>query len=721
MSEQHSVWHDVIAFADPFTEQKIKRVQGKSRISLIRNGRDVVYEMHSETGVVTAKHRERTYPNMRSLLASEEFSNIARFAETQRRLFDKQPNGLAIPSTIKLDGKVVNSSELAARLNNDSGKTVLILLDGPAGVGKTFQVEQLARAQAAKCASGAVVPPVLHISSRGRRLSNFRDVLAATTQEMGAAFGARQVPILVRYGLLVAAIDGFDELVDADGYEDAWLALKEFVDDVGDSGTIILAARDTFVEEQELLHRIQRADESVSLWMGHIQPVSPEEATQWLVNACSWKAADIDASVTADILYEGSYALRPFFLKSLGDAGGWVHVVDTGPRTFLAESLVRREAKLVAQQLGGVSANEITPALTNLFQEISLEMAARETDSVEVDHLAFLVQYCFEGIIDDKAIRKLSHKAGSFALLEPTLINGRRKFTHTELQYYFLGGALLRSLESRSIPMMLRRSAVGAEHLEVFSEVFANEEARARKASEFLSSVVSSDISSDSLATNGGGIVILAFSLGLIERLDYLTVIDAIFAGDAPEGEFAESSVSRLDISGSNVSRITFTNVDVGTLVVSSSTTFGKSIPNLEALEIRSEDGALTERDPEKIREYISARTFSDKLSSYSNSPSVALLERVARRAVRYFYLRQHGDDDVGSLLLKDDHWPNVKITLEKMDRIEVKKGRPMHGRPSPLIRVINPKGLLDYLDRDTQRILDELLKLEQSHPGRQK
>ncbi|WP_150124183.1 hypothetical protein [Cupriavidus nantongensis] len=378
MSEQHSFWQDVIAFADPFTEQKIKRVQGKSRINLVRNGRDVVYELHPETGSVTAKHRERTYPNMRSLLASEEFANIAKFAEIQRRIFDKQPSGLAIPSTIKLDGAAVTSAELAGRLGGASEKTILILLDGPAGVGKTFQVEQLARAQAAKCARGAVAPPILHISSRGRRLSNFRDVLAATTQEMGTAFGARHVPILVRHGLLVAAIDGFDELVDADGYEDAWLALKEFIDDVGGGGTVILAARDTFVEEQELLRRIERADGSVSLQMGHIQAVNPEDATQWLIKACNWKSADIDADITADILREGSYALRPFFLRSLGDAGGWVNVVDAGPRTFLADSLVWRESKLVAQQLGGITANEIAPALTNLFHEIALEMAARE-------------------------------------------------------------------------------------------------------------------------------------------------------------------------------------------------------------------------------------------------------------------------------------------------------------------------------------------------------
>lgn len=263
--------------------------------------------------------------------------------------------------------------------------------------------------------------------------------------------------------------------------------------------------------------------------------------------------------------------------------------------------------------------------------------------------------------------------------------------------------------------MVLRRSALGGEHLEVFAEVFANSESKARKASDFLYATVGNDISADSLGTNGGAILILAFSLGLIDRLDYISVVDSIFAGDAPEGEFAESDVSRLDISGANVSRVNFLNVNVGTLVVSKSTTFGKSIPKLEALEIRSENGAAIEREPEKIGEFISAHTFSDKLATYTNSSAITLLERVARRAIRYYYLRQNGDDDEGSFLLKDEHWPNVKLVLERNGRIEVKKGRPMHGRPSPLLRLVNPMGLLDYSDQETQQILDELLELERA------
>jgi len=716
MDNKDFSWDDVLAFSDPFTDAKVKNLgNGRTKIEMLRNARVISYEHNQATGTISAKHRTRTYANLKSLLAADEFGNIAGFAETQRRYFATVPKQANIPSSVLLGDALKTSFELAEICSTESLRTTLLLLDGPAGVGKTFQVEQIAKIQADKCVNGSGSPPVLHISSRGRRLSNFRDVLAATTQDMGAAFSARQVPILVRHGLLIAAVDGFDELVDADGYEDAWSSLKQFVDEIGSSGTIILAARDTFVEQQELLERIGRADASVNLLMGHIQPVHPVEARTWLASKLGWKSADIESAITDDVLGEGSYALRPFFLKVLGDAGGWVDVIDAGLRTFLINSLISREAKLLAQQLGGVTAEQIAPALVNLFQEIALEMATRETDFVEVDHLGFLTKYCFDGIVEEKSIRKLLHKAGSFSLLESAWVKDRRKFPHSEIQSYFLGGALVNSLSRRVVPSVLRRAAFGGEHLDVFAEVFLNEESKAKAASEFLSTAVNGEMSADSLGANGGAILILAFSLGLVERLDYISVVDAIFAGDSPRGYFVESTVNRLNVCGANLSRVTFQDVKIGSLVVDSSTTFGPSVPNFDVLEIRDDAIVAVERDPVKANEYISARTFSNRSTDYSNSEMVNLLERVARRAVRYFYLRQNGDDDAGSVLLKDINWKQVRTVLEKHQRIEVKKGRPMHGRPSPLLRITSPKSLLDYSDVQTQEIFDELVKLERN------
>lgn len=714
MKELKEIWGDVIAFADPFTDHKIRTVTGKSRLELVRNGREVCYEFLPESGAISSKHRSRTYSSLKSLLASDEFANIQQFVETQRRKFEKSPSVSIIPSKILANNNILSAQDLMREVCVSGEKTRLVLLDGPAGVGKTFQVDQLARNQAAKFLSGSFTAPILHITSMGRRLSNFKDVLAATTQSMGAAFSAAQVAILVRHSLLIAAIDGFDELVDADGYEDAWTALREFIDEVGDGGVIILAARDTFVEEQELLERINRSNGSVSLSLAHIQPVDPVDAKQWLSKAPRWKVNDIESDVTNEILREGSYALRPFFLKALAEAGGWNKVIDAGLRTYLCNSLIWREATLIAQQLGGVTAEIVAPALKDLFQEVALEMAARETDSVETAHLGFLTQYCFEGILDEKSVRKLMHKAGSFSLLESSLVKDKRQFPHSEIQHYFLGGALIKSLENKVVPSVLRRSTIGGEQLDVFAEVFTNDEDRARKAVNYLSLAVGTEIYNDSFGANGGAILILSFSLGLLDRLDYISVVDAIFASGNPQGEFLESEVSRLNLCGANVSRVIFKDVNIGTLVVDSETVFGKSMPRFDTLEIRWDGGGIIERDPERIREYISKRTFSDRQAAYAESEMVNLLERIVRRAVRYFYLREYGDDDDGAFLLKDTRWSQLRGILERHHRIDIIKGRAMHGRPSPLVRIVNPKQLLDYDNPETRVILDEVVKLKE-------
>jgi hypothetical protein len=529
---------------------------------------------------------------------------------------------------------------------------------------------------------------------------------------MGASFTANHVPILVRHSLLVAAIDGFDELVDADGYEDAWSALKEFIDEIGQGGIILLAARDTFVEEQELLQRINRADKSVSLQMGHIQPVRPQQAKEWLAKAPHWKPSDIESEITSDVLSEGNYTLRPFFLRIIGSAGGWANVAQSGLRTYLINSLIVRESRLMAQQLGGTTAELIAPSLVSLFQEIALEMATRETDSVEVDHLAFLTQYCFSDVLEDKAVRKLMHKAGSFSLLEPSWTKDRRKFPHSEIQSYFFGAGLIKSLVSRTIPVVLRRAALSGEHLEVFAEVFANDEANAKKAAAYLSSVLDTEITADQLTANGGAILILAFSLGLLERLDYITAFDAVFAGDAPKGEFVESSVSRLTVVGANLSKVIFKDVRVDTMVVDESTIFGSTVPAVQTLEIRFDSKIEVERDPEKISAFFKAHTAPER-QNFADHQAVILLERIARRAIRYFYLREGGDDDEGAFLLKDPDWPLVRSVLEKHRRIEVKRDKPMHGRPKPLLRIVKPRDLLNYNDPNTIKILEEITSAE--------
>ncbi|WAJ38983.1 hypothetical protein OU800_07085 [Pseudomonas sp. GOM7] len=703
----NDIINDIYAFCDPFTDPKVKGLAGKKRVDIIRNARNLSFDIDTTSGRISSRHRRGEFSNIKSLLASQEFADIKRFAETQKRLFERTTQSPTIPSDITLNGKRVSAQSLANSLETHNEKVSLTLLDGPAGVGKTFQIRQLAKFQCEKCVSDSSTPPVLHISSGGRRLSNFKDVLAATTQDMAACFNGKQVPILVRHGLLIAAVDGFDELVDADGYEDSWKALKDFIEEVRQGGLILLAARDTFLDEQELLSRIEVSREHITLSMGHIHPVNIEDAIKFLSNSPQWSKEDIESDITSDILFEGSYALRPFFLNLLREAKGWNDIEEQGFRTYLVKNLLAREATIISKGIKDTDHATISSALINLFQEIALEMAERENNLIEIEHLSFLMGFCLEGLANDATIKKLTHKSGSTALLEVSEEKEKRKFPHTEVQYYFLGKALLELLSKRTIPNILRRTILSSEHLDVFSEVISSEK-NASEAIKYLYSSLNSDNSNDSLPTNAGAIVILAFSLDLIERIDYIRTNDATFAGGSPTGIIHDAEISRLDICGADISGVTFEKVNIGTLVVDDLTKFGNSLPDFQALDIRGSD-PQTIRSKEAILQFIDNHKSINTNDTTKDHPAIKLLERIVRKLLRFGYLRD-SEDDERVLLLKDTYWPIIKEVLQKHERLEIKEGKAMHGRPAPLIRIKNLMPLLDADNESTKLIFQDII-----------
>lgn len=705
----NQIIEDIKLFCDPFTDIIQKTVSGKKRLVLTRNARELTYDIDPDSGKISAKHRKAEYKSIKSLLASSEFADIKRFADTQKRYFSQEKAREPIDSEVNFDGKDILARNIDENINPTEGKISLILLDGPAGAGKTFQIIQLAKTQSNKFLTDNLSPPVLHISSSGRRLSNFKDVLAATTQDMGACFTGRHVPMLVRHGLLIAAVDGFDELVDADGYEDSWRALSEFIKEVGSSGKVILAARDTFLDEQELLERIDADKESIDLKLAHIKLTSPAMAIDYLSKDSKWSSSDLAADIIKDVFSEGSYALRPFFLSVLKESGGWSKIKSEGFRTFLVNNLVERESKILARTLGSTTADAIAPSLYLLFEEVALEMASRENNLIEIEHLAFLADYCFNEVLDENALRKLTHKAGSVSLLEISEVKDKRKFPHTEVQYYFLARALLKQLSKRTVPSVLRRTILSAEHLEVFAEVFTSTEKSTKTAMDFLYSAVNGESSNDSLPSNGGAMVLLSFAFGLIDRIDYLLVNDATFAGGTPAGTLQDVTISRLDVCGADISNVNFEKVKIGTLVVDGLTKFGQSLPEIDALEIRS-DSSYIERNRELIVRFIEEHIAKMDPAKLKAHPGISLLEKVVRRSIRYCYLRAEGDDDEGSFMLRDEFWPLVKSILSNHGRIDIKRGKPMHGRPAALIRIKKPKDLLDFSLPETAAIIQDIM-----------
>lgn len=696
---------DIARFCDPFTESKIKRTDKSLSVYLVRNGRQIIYEIDQVSGKVSSKSRRSVFSDVNSLLASEDFANLQQLAKTQLRAHKKESR--AIPACLILNGAKVDDAVLCTYVDSKCDGLRLMLIDGAAGVGKTFQILNLVASQAARVEKEKATPPVLHLSSKGRRLSNLNDVLASSTQELATSFRAAHVATLVRRGLLVVAIDGFDELVDADGYEDSWSALRSFISDVGDQGTILLAARDTFVEEQELLDKIKKNGSEIDFSLLHVRPPTSQAAIEWLAQSPSWKLSDIKSPLTADFLAEGSYALRPFFLRELQEVKGWAEVIDCGPRTFLVNRLLRREALLIAQQLGGVKSEDLLPKLRFLLQEVALEMGAREIDWVEVEHLGYLTEYCFEDLLNEASRRKLVHKSGSFAFLEVGMDGGKRVFPHSEIKSFFLGYAIMSSVSREVLPSVLRRAVLSAEHMEAFAEVFNSWPAGLRKISDFLGVQYRAMSSADSFSANIGSILITMSGLGVVDRLDYADIIDATFAGGVPDLTINESRLGRVDARGANLRKLKLVHTVIDTLVVDSATAFGAEIAGVENIEIRNGESVEMLKGAARVDDYILNKVKESDAVPVT-SESLELFDRIVRRIIRHHYLRERGGDDEGTFLLQDPRWPFIKSVLEKHGRLEVIK-RPMKGVSSNLIRISRAGDFLDVKLLVVSEILAEI------------
>lgn len=710
MNEVQINLEDIGSFSDPFTETKIKHSSKSARIDLLRNGRELSYEIDMESGRVTSKHRRTVHPDVNSLLASDEFANLQQLALTQLRAYRKEPR--SIPARIKLNGAWAGRDDVCNLLTSRSDAMRLLLLDGPAGVGKTFQIRELVAAQARAFDKNRPSAPILHVSSKGRRLSNLPDVLASSTQDLAASFRAPHVPILVRRGLLIVAIDGFDELVDADGYDDSWSALRSFINSIGFGGCMLLAARDTFVEEQELLAKIEKDKSQVDLSVANIIPPSPAAAIEWLSQAPSWKAADINSDITADILSEGSYALRPFFLRELQDAKGWKEVLDVGPRGFLVNKLIHRESVLLAQQVGGVSAEQMKSRLHDLLRDVALEMGAREVDWIEVNHLGFMTEYAFDGLLDESSVRKLAHKSGSFALLEPTGDAGKRSFPHSEIRGYFLGSAILASLVKGILPSVLRRAILGAETMEVFSEVFEAGGEDTKDAANFLLHQFAAQTGVDSLSSNAGALLLVLSGLGFINRLDYLDVIDGTFAGGVPLLLINESKLGRLDARSADLANLKLVGTVVETLVVDMRTRFGAGNIGISNIEVRTKDHSEVIRGEERVKAYIEER-LAEQLASLRTSEHLDFFYKVVRRVIRQVYLREHGGDDDGYFLVQDPKWPAIREILLRNGRLDVVENKQAKGVKSSFVRIKRPRDLLELGSSGTSEILQEVMRLD--------
>ncbi len=725
---------EMMVFADLGTDGALgEQTREGFIVRLFRNGDELALVFpEGGAGKVIERCRgskSRTHASYLALLASERFGDLRSWAATQslllRETLAEIYPGIRVQGAIDDHDDMLTADKLddflqSAERGQDSVQVMLI--DGPAGIGKTKFIEALALARATSYGRRRH-PLVLHVQSRGRVLSYLQDLIAFSLQRLRLSVTFDQLPVLARHGLVTLAVDGFDELGDPNGYELAWSQVNETIDELRGAGTLILAGRETFIGLERLKSALPVLQEDRDIVHGlTLRPPSPADAEKWLRKK-GWSKAEVQE--TRHLLDPDSYALRPFFLARLAEtdiAESLRGSVGTSLLSILIDLMVDRESRKFGDPVDRVlDAEERRQYAHRFLCEAAQYMADDQTDIIGETPLTWLVDMAAPEDLDPETAGLLKNRAGVMAFLANDVLPGYRRFAHSQLFNYFLSAAAIESVSRGEIPKFVRRNIFSADFLAVFVEVLryiaSVDPSRVRMFFEGAQEWVKNYRSIDRGARNLGTWIIAALptmadivdgSDGL--RIGPMEVDETILRGTLPDTVLQRVFVNQIDVRGADLRELTFDESTLVTAIVDEGTRVSSTFPMPQRIR-RQNIGTMRgvdERDPALIEEWLDAHGRQESPDEAAPAPDsrhgrmLRLVERACRNSS--FWIPEDTDGKIDRFV-KDPLWPDVLDLLRSHDFIRERrlsasgpKSRFVHIKRTDRILVADPK------DRDVAK-----------------
>ena len=585
---------ELAPFADLGTDRpQAASSENRLMVRMTRHGEELELQFNKRTGKVAERSLDddqvRIYASYRSLLASERFGNLRQWANNQRRSLQNLKSsynrripvsGLLSGSARELDIDSLDRS-LVAKNQGDNRAVRVMLIDGPAGIGKTTFIEFLAWLRADRH-TVTQHPLILHVKSRGRILTYVQDLIAFSLQRLRLNLTFDQLPVLVRHGLVTLAIDGFDELADPNGYELAWSQVGELVEQVRGHGTLILAGRETFIGQERIRNSIKSLRSTDKVEALTLRSPTPGAARKWLE---AQRRHELD--FPEELFEFGSFALRPFFLVQLANLppeSGFGNPQSGLLFTSLVKAMIQREASKFGDAI--MTPNQGYEYVQRFLREVARYMADDQTDMIDELALSWVAEMAVPEELNDDTMRALTGRATSIAFLEEDDTPQFRRFSHSNLFNHFLGMEIIDSIIRKDVPKCVRRNVLGADFLAVFSDLALDMSLEGseliRKFYDSASELLQNYPWSDRGAHNIGSLLItLPSTMAYEGSLDLRNIQadEALIRGTASAATIHGAGISQLDIQGANVESLEFLNCHITTLTVDEMTHVSRSIP----------------------------------------------------------------------------------------------------------------------------------------------
>ena len=344
----------------------------------------------------------------------------------------------------------------------------IVFVTADAGHGKSFLLRQFQREQARKYQEKKTNYLFWHIDLHGRELVRLNE---AIMYELGAlrlsGLYYNSIITLIKNGLIILGIDGFDELAAEKGGDVALGSLTNLVTELGGDGILVAASRRTFFNTQDYIQRAglmnQRVNSDCEFNEIRLQNWGEKQCVDYL--NCYYPDAQQEYNNLKGLfLSSANHPLleRPFlFTKIVKFAYG----DDKTPYEFVSHG-GGNDLDSINNIIGAFVRREVTKWSTTekdtgkpyldfdqhmrLLSEVANEMWIEQKDNISIDTIAFILTILFDEWKTDVSLRpRITKMAESHALLPISSAGDRyRRFDHEEFRNFFLALALYKIIKN---------------------------------------------------------------------------------------------------------------------------------------------------------------------------------------------------------------------------------------------------------------------------------
>lgn len=369
---------------------------------------------------------------------------------------------------------VADAGEKAMELlGNPSGiDTFVLYLTSDAGEGKTTVINVQARLQAQKYLDGKSEWLLLPIPLGGRSFLRLDDVVVGSITNKYRFRGLyyESFIALVKYGFIVPAFDGFEEMFVESSSGEAVSSLSNLIRNLDSTGSVLVAARKAYFEIRnfELQGRLLDGLPDSSTSFARIK-IDRWNASHFIAY---WKARGLsDAEKIYKTLSQkfGSpdhpLLTRAVLVQKLADVAedegrftGLVQKIDGNTANYfssLIDSIIEREIE--GKWVDRTEENVRTPLLTlrqhhQLLSLVATEMARESTSLIKKESLDLIAElYCDSIRLPVGITRQVINRMPDHPLIiKPEKNATTFAFDHDEFREFFLGEALANHLINKN-------------------------------------------------------------------------------------------------------------------------------------------------------------------------------------------------------------------------------------------------------------------------------